>query len=174
LRALADAARVRAFMTALGREADVDGRAYFTGGASAVLVGWRQSTIDVDIKLKPESDRLFRAIPSLKESLQLNVELACPADFIPELPGWEERSPFIEKEGRLAFHHYDFYAQALAKIERGHAQDVADVREMLRRGLVSPDRLRELFEAATPQLHRYPAIDPPSFRRALEELLASA
>jgi hypothetical protein len=173
LRALADAARVRAFMTALGREADVDGRAYFTGGASAVLVGWRDSTIDVDIKLEPETDRLFRAIPGLKESLQLNVELASPADFIPELPGWEERSPFIEKEGRLAFHHYDFHAQALAKIERGHTQDVADVREMLRRGLVTRERLRELFEAAAPQLHRYPAVDPASFRRALEGLLGS-
>jgi hypothetical protein len=173
LRALADASRVRAFMTALGREADVEGRAYFTGGASAVLLGWRDSTIDVDIKLKPETDRLFRAIPSLKESLQLNVELASPADFIPELPGWEERSPFIEKEGRLAFHHYDFHAQALAKIERGHTQDVTDVREMLRRGLVTPERLRALFEAAVPQLHRYPAVDPGAFRRALEELLAS-
>jgi hypothetical protein len=173
LRALADAARVRAFMSALGREADVDARAYFTGGACAVLVGWRDSTIDVDIKLKPETDRLFRAIPGLKESLQLNVELASPADFIPELPGWEERSPFIEKEGRLAFHHYDFHAQALAKIERGHAQDVSDVREMLRRALVTPDRLRALFEAAVPQLHRYPAVDESAFRRALEGLLAS-
>jgi hypothetical protein len=160
-------------MTALGREAEVEGRAYFTGGASAVLMGWRDSTIDVDIKLKPETDRLFRAIPSLKESLQLNVELASPADFIPELPGWEERSPFIEREGRLAFYHYDFHAQALAKVERGHTQDVADVREMLRRGLVTPERLRALFEAAVPQLYRYPAVDPASFRRALEELLAS-
>ena len=38
----------------------------------------------------------------------------------------------------MAFHHFDLYAQALAKIERGHAQDVDDVREMLRRGLVEP------------------------------------
>jgi hypothetical protein len=169
LRALADGSRVRAFMSALGREADVEGRAYFTGGASAVLVGWRESTIDIDLKLAPETDRLFRAIPTLKESLQLNVELASPADFIPELPGWQERSPFIDKHGRLAFHHYDFHAQALAKIERGHTQDVADVREMIRRGLVSPERLRTFFDA----LGRYPAVDPRAFRRALEDLLAS-
>lgn len=160
-------------MHALGREADREGRVYFTGGASAVLSGWRDSTVDVDLKLAPETDRLFRALPVLKESLQLNVELASPADFIPELPGWEDRSPFIEKEGRLSFHHYDFHAQALAKIERGHSQDVADVRAMIARGLVTPERLRAFFVGIAGRLDRYPAVDPRSFRRALEELLAS-
>ena len=160
-------------MRALGREAGEEGRVYFTGGACAVLEGWRDSTIDVDVKLVPEADRLFQAIPRLKESLQLNVELASPADFVPELAGWEGRSPFIEKEGRLAFHHYDFHAQALAKVERGHAQDVADVRAMLARGLVRPERLRAFFEEIAGRLGRYPAIDPASFRRALEELLAT-
>jgi uncharacterized protein (DUF2336 family) len=160
-------------MRALGREADAEGRVYFTGGASAVLVGWRDSTVDVDLKLAPETDRLFRAIAALKESLQLNVELASPADFIPELPGWEDRSPFIDREGRLSFHHYDFHAQALAKVERGHAQDVADVRALVARGLITPERLRAFFEEIAGRLDRYPAVDPRSFRRALEELLAS-
>jgi hypothetical protein len=48
------------------------------------------------------------------------------------------RQLHIEVTAPLAFHHYDFHAQALAKVERGHSQDVADVREMLVRGLVSP------------------------------------
>lgn len=155
-------------MEELGSAAEGEGRAYFTGGACAVLLGWRSTTIDADILLAPDSDAVLRAIPRLKEDLRLNVELASPADFIPELPGWRERSPFIRREGRLAFHHYDFYAQALSKIERGHAQDVSDVREMLARGLVEPDRLRALFGEIEPRLHRYPAIDPPSFRRAVE------
>jgi hypothetical protein len=49
------------------------------GGTSAVLVGWRASTIDVDLVMRPESDAMLRAIPMLKEQLQLNVELASPA-----------------------------------------------------------------------------------------------
>ena len=77
-----------------------------------------------------------------------------------------------DREGRLAFYHYDPYSQALAKIERGHAKDLADVRELLARGLVEPGRLRELFDATEPRLDRHPAIDPPSFRRRLEEMLA--
>ena len=169
MRELTDAARLRRFMQALGAEADREGRVYFTGGATAVLMGWRPTTIDADIALVPESDRLLRAIPSLKETLHMNVELVSPAHFIPEVPGWEERSPFIAREGRLSFHHYDLYAQALAKIERGHTRDRQDVREMLGRGLVDPQRLRELFAQIEPQLYRYPALDPPSFRRAVDE-----
>jgi hypothetical protein len=67
MRELADAERIRAFMRALGREASQPGRVLFTGGATAVLLGWRASTIDVDIKLVPDQDALLRAIPKLKE-----------------------------------------------------------------------------------------------------------
>ncbi len=73
----------------------------------------------------------MRVIPGLKEALQINVELASPADFIPVPPGWEDRSPFITREGRISFHHFDLYAQALAKVERSHSQDLEDVREMI-------------------------------------------
>lgn len=156
-------------MRALAEAAEAAARVYFTGGATAVLIGWRPSTIDVDIKLVPEQDHLFRAIPRIKETLQINVELACPADFIPVPPGWEDRSPFIAREGRLSFHHFDLYAQALAKVERSHTQDIADVQEMLRRGLVEPARAWQYFQAIEADLYRFPAVDPRSFRRAVEQ-----
>jgi hypothetical protein len=154
-------------MEALAAEARDDGRVYFTGGATAVLSGWRSSTIDVDVKLVPEQDALLRTIPRLKEELQLNVELASPADFIPVPPGWEDRSPFIARIGRLSFHHFDLYAQALAKVERGHVQDVADVGEMLRRAVIEGPRALEYFRSIESQLYRYPAVDPAAFRRAV-------
>jgi hypothetical protein len=171
VRGLADAAKIRQFLAALAREADAETAVYLTGGATAVLCGWRESTIDADILIVPEHDALFRAIPRLKEELRLNVEIVSPAHFIPELPGWRERSPLIERLGRISFYHYDPYSQALAKIERGHAKDVADVAEMLGRGLVQPERLRELFESIRPRLHRYPAVDPASFEKRLDEAL---
>lgn len=170
MRELADAERIRAFMRALGREASQPGRVLFTGGATAVLLGWRTSTIDVDIKLVPDQDALLRAIPKLKESLRLNVELASPDDFIPVPEGWSDRSPFVAQEGRLSFHHFELAAQALAKIERGHAQDREDVREMLQRGLVTPDQLRAAFAAVQSRLYRYPAIDPAAFARAVADV----
>jgi hypothetical protein len=94
-----------------------------------------------------------------------------PTHFIPELPGWRERSLFIVREGRLSFYHYDPYSQALAKIERGHAKDLTDVQQLLERGFVAADRLEELFEAIAPRFHRYPALDPASFRRRLERVV---
>ena len=70
---------------------------------------------------------------------------------------------------RSNFHHYDFYAQALSKIERGHDRDALDVQAMATQGLIEPARLLGYFEQIVPELYRYPALDPPSFRRAVEE-----
>lgn len=171
MRALADAARLRRFLQELAREADAEVVVYLTGGATAVLLGWRDSTIDADILFEPERDVLYRALPRLKDLLQLNVEIVSPAHFIPELPGWRERSLSIERVGRVGFYHYDPYSQVLSKIERGHPQDLGDVEQFLARQLVEPRRLRELFEDIAARLYRYPAIDPASFRRRLDEAL---
>jgi hypothetical protein len=121
--------------------------------------------------MEPDADRLFRALPRIKNELEVNVELAAPDQFIPEVPGWKERSVFIAREGRLSCYHYDFYAQALSKIQRGHAKDLLDIREMIARGLVEREELRKRFEQIEPELYRYPAIDPAAFRRALESVL---
>ncbi len=171
MRGLADAERLRRFLGELAREADSEAAVYLTGGATAVLLGWRDSTVDADILIVPELDAIYRALPRLKEELHLNVEIASPAHFIPELPGWRDRSLLIERQGLVSFYHYDPYSQALAKIERSHAKDLGDVSQLLARGLVEPQKLRELFEAVAPRLYRYPAIDPASFRKRLEEAL---
>lgn len=112
MREVADAERIHRFIRALGGETPSEVRVYFTGGATAVLLGWRRSTIDVDLKIAPEDERLL----------------------VPQ--GWEDRSLFIAREGQASCYHFDPYAQALAKIERSHTQDVEDVRAMLRLGLI--------------------------------------
>lgn len=118
--------------------------------------------------MRPESDAMLRAIPALKERLHLNVELASPDQFIPVPDGWEQRSPVITRIGRVTFRHYDFCAQALAKLERGHTRDLADVEAMRERGLITTVEMRRQFALVEVQLYRFPAIDPPSFRRAVD------
>jgi hypothetical protein len=167
-----DEQRIRALARELGRTARDPVRIYLTGGSTAVIEGWREMTIDVDLRFEPESDELLRELPALKERLGINIELASPPDFIPELPGWRERSPLVFQEGRVAVHHFDLYSQALSKIERGFEQDLADVRSMLANGLVEPSRMRTLYDAIEPELYRYPAIDPSEFRRKLDSALA--
>ncbi len=152
------------FMARLGTIPKATGSIYLTGGATALLLGWREMTIDVDLKLEPEPAGVFERIATLKNELDINVELAAPDQFIPTLPGWQERSQFIAQHGGIRFYHYDFYSQALAKIERWHDRDRLDVQAMLRDGLVERKRLRELFDQIAPALVRFPAIDERAFR----------
>ncbi len=169
MRRLVDAERLRAFMRALGSLTDVETTCYLAGGASAVIVGWRDATVDIDVLFAPENDQLLRAIPDLKERLEVNVELAFPGHFVPMPGGWEDRSAFVERVGTVTFRNVDFYAQALAKLERGHDRDLADVEAMIALELVDPERLLEFFTEIEPDLYRFPAIDPRAFRAAVEE-----
>ncbi len=52
MREAVDANRVRAFMRGLAKESRGAGRVYLTGGASSVLLEWRASTVDIDIKAR--------------------------------------------------------------------------------------------------------------------------
>lgn len=174
MRALADEARIRAFLRALGPAAKSPARVYLTGGATAVLHGWRASTLDVDIKLVPDASDVLQAIPALKESLQINVELASPDLFIPVAAGWEERSVFEVQEGSITCLHFDLHAQALAKIERGHVHDLQDVAMMFERKLIAGHSLHAYFESIRPELFRFPAIDPPSFAGAVSDAIDRA
>ncbi len=167
MRLATDKSKIESFMVALGKKVRGPGRVYLTGGATAVLHGWRPMTIDIDIKPEPEPAGLFEAIASLKNELEINVELASPDQFIPALPGWRERSLFIATHGLIEFFHYDPYGQALAKLQRGHERDLQDASSLLREGLIQMDRLHELFQLTQPQLIRYPAIDPTAFRAAV-------
>ena len=169
-----DADRVRAFMRSLGRAVNGDHTVYFVGGTTAVLEGWRASTIDIDIALPAQrsADEILRALGPIKEDLELNVELASPADFVPIPAGWEDRGRSIGREGSVTFIHYDLYGQALAKLERGHDRDLDDVRQMIDRGLVEADQLRRYFAEIEPELYRFPAVDPASFRGRVEALLS--
>jgi hypothetical protein len=169
MRSETDRAKLEAFMSALGNRVRGAGRIYLTGGATAVLHGWRAMTIDIDIKPDPEPPGLYEAIAALKNELDINVELASPDLFIPAVPGWRERSLFIARHGFIEFFHYDPYGQALSKLQRRHDRDVRDARSLLRDRLIRADQLREMFLLIEPHLIRYPGIDPASFRTAVTE-----
>ncbi|HKP45720.1 MAG TPA: DUF6036 family nucleotidyltransferase [Pyrinomonadaceae bacterium] len=168
MRQKVNAQRFDDFMRALASDVRQSARVFLVGGATAVLFGWRDSTVDVDIKIVPEHDEVVRKLPPLKERFQINIELAAPDDFIPPLPGWEDRSQFIKQEGKITFLHYDLYAQALAKIERWHDLDQFDVGKMFADKLIKPVILQELFDRIEDQLYRYPAIDADAFRNRVQ------
>ena len=171
MREVTNKEKVSELMRILGLRARHETRVYFTGGTTAVLMGWRDSTLDVDLRFEPELDELFRALPEIKEKFHINIELAAPSDFIPPVPGWQDRSQYIGREGKVSFFHYDPYSQALSKIERGHEKDMKDVEAMLENGLVDSEKLLTLFDEIKPFLYKYPAIDPTDFAKAVKQIV---
>jgi hypothetical protein len=141
---------LQTLLEALGREARGPGTIYLVGGATAVWHGWRASSIDVDLKLDPEPAGVFEAIAKLKTELQVNIELASPDKFIPAVPGWRERSVHVGRFGEIEVYHFDLLTQALAKIERGHERDLADVVAMR----LTASALRDAFAAIRSELPR--------------------
>jgi hypothetical protein len=171
MRLSVDSQKLEQLMQALGREAQGSGCIYFTGGASALLIGWRGSTVDVDIRLDPEPPGIFQAIAKLKQDLNINIELASPQDFLPPLPGWRDRSVFIGRQGQISFYHYDFIAQALSKLSRGFDRDLRDVQAMYEQKLFSLTDLQNCFEAIAPELIRFPSLDPDRLRSRVENFI---
>lgn len=163
MRAPVDAERVRLLARDLSRATREPTVLYLTGGATAVIEGWRDSTVDIDVRFEPERDELLRRVATAKNALDINIELVSPPDFVPELPEWRERSPFVFQEGQVTVRHFDPYSQALAKVERGFEQDLADVRAMIDSGLIRPEYALELFASVEDQLFRYPSIDAGEF-----------
>ncbi len=135
------------------------------------MIGWRSSTVDVDIRLDPEPPGIFQAIAKLKQELNINIELASPQDFLPPLLGWRDRSVFIGKHCKIFFYHYDFTAQALSKLSRGFDRDIGDVQAMYKQRLFSCTELRDCFEAIVPELIRFPALDPDVLRSRVENFI---
>jgi hypothetical protein len=166
-----DPQKIQRLMQILGREARGAGCIYFTGGASALLIGWRSSTVDVDIRLDPEPPGIFQAIAKLKQDLNMNIELASPQDFLPPLPGWRDRSVFICQQGQISFYHYDFTAQALSKLARGFDRDIRDVQAMYEQKLFVLEKLRDCFETISSELIRFPSVNPEALRSTVENFI---
>ncbi len=141
-----------------------------TGGASAVLRGMRESTLDIDLVFVPDTGDCYRALVIVRDALGLNVELASADHFVPRLPGADDRCEFIATVGATTFRHADPYGLALAKLERGHAQDAVDVNGLVSGGLVDPVRLSALLSSVESEFMRYPTVDVVALRQRVEEL----
>ena len=164
--------RLYAVLNALANACRGPGSVFLCGGATAVDFGFRLQTIDLDLKLDPEPRDFFSAVAKIKEEFQVNIELACPDNFIPPLPGWKERSIPIVTQNEVRFFHYDPLSQVLAKIERGHEQDLKDAKDLLRKCGIAPEGLPKAFASIESELPRYPAVDPECFARQIDDFIS--
>ncbi len=146
---------------------------YLVGGGTAVYLGWRHSSIDVDLFSDQES--VFRDIQEIKERLNVNIEFARPEDFVPPLKGTAGRHVFIETMGSITFYHYDPYAQLFSKVVRGFRRDLDDAREFVSSGMVDPGRFRSLVASIRDSAYaKYPNLSRSGVDKAVEAFLAEA
>ena len=166
-----DKEKINKFIEELAKNAKSPGKVYLCGGATVLLLGLREQTIDIDLKLDPEPRGVFEAFNTLKKSLQINVELASPDNFIPTTKDWKENSLFIKSINSVDFYHYDLTVQSLAKIERGHQRDLDDVCSLIKAGFVSVENLKETFSNIKPKIVRYPSLSIEEFEKKVIEFI---
>lgn len=144
---------------------------YFVGGGTAVYLGWRRSSVDVD--LCSEHEVVFREIQEIKERLNINIEFARPEDFVPALKGTANRHVFIDTVGTITFYHYDPYAQVLSKVVRGFQRDLDDAIRFIDSEMVDPRKLRSLVAKIPDSAYaRYPSLSRGGVEGAVEAFLA--
>ncbi len=168
------AARLKAFLEALGRAFRHPARITLSGGEALVWRGLRDSTRDVDVALDVDPrwhGELIRTLRDLIVETSTSVEEASPADFIPLPEGAELRTSHVGRFGSIDVFLGDPYSQALSKLTRAHQRDRDDVRALIAAGVVDPRELRRLFEAILPECERRGLrIDLDRFRAALDSV----
>ncbi len=163
--------KLKDFMRQFARRSKGPGAVYFTGGTTALLLGIREQTIDIDLKLDPEPSGAFEAIAELKNELNINIELASPGDFIPTPSSWKDNSLHIDTINQIQFFHYDLVMQALSKLERGHDQDILDVQALLDNSHISAQQIQERFAEIADDIIRFPSINRDLFHKKVSDFL---
>ena len=152
---------IEKFLTALGKAYRKQGRIYLAGGAALVHMGLRSgSTLDIDVVIETiNEDEMVTAIRRLVEQMQINIEFASPADFIPVPAQWMEHSRYIGRYGQIDAFYYDFYSLALSKILRGSDRDLIDVKLLVQQKLITLEELDAAYTEVLPRMGKRPYIN---------------
>lgn len=164
-----DTTQMGLFLQRLGECYRRPGQVYLVGGSSLILVGGKESTLDIDLQFTvdpADHGDFIRCLRQVSRELNLAVEQASPEQFIPLPAGYQERSQFIGRYAALDVFHFDFYSLALSKLYRGNQKDFTDVLAMVRRQIISFVRLEGYYQEILPRLETFSAhAQPEAFIR---------
>lgn len=169
--------RIEVFLRELGKRFRGTGRLFLVGGSQMVYEGFRRQTEDIDyvVQLEGDHQEFTQAVRSLIREMNLSVESAGPGDFIPLPTGWEHRSPYIGRYGRIDVFTFDPISTALAKIERGATRDIDDTLALLASGIVALPDLERAYREIVPRLETEALrVDEVDFQRKFDAFIRLA
>ena len=154
-------ADIEKFLNALGKTYRKAGRLYLAGGAALVHMGLRSgSTLDTDVVIEAtDEDEMITAIRRLVEQMQINIEFASPADFIPIPSQWAAHAKYIGRYGKIDAFYFDLYSLALSKIARSSDRDLVDVKLLTQQKLITLDELDAAYREVLPRMGKRPYIN---------------
>jgi hypothetical protein len=149
-------------------------RLYLVGGSVLIDLGLRGTTLDVDYVADADDPAaladLEQLIRSLKNELDINVEPASPADFLPIPRSILERSRYVGRHGNLDVYYYHLPSLVISKAARGLEQDVADAERLLRAGEVAWTDVEATWEEIRTSPTGWLRYEPDEIGRRLDAL----
>lgn len=174
MRQRADRERLARFLSEMGRGLRSPVRLYLVGGSVLIDLELRSTTLDIDFVVDAEEPGVLaefeRHARALKERLQLNLEIASPADCLPAPSGVRDRSLFVRHVGLLSVYYYHLPSQVIAKAACGFEQDLDDAAALVRSQLVSWDDVEETWQEMEASPTGWLRYEPADVRRRLDQL----
>lgn len=174
MRQRTDRERLRRFLEALGRRLRRPVRFYLVGGSVLIDLGLRGSTVDIDYVASADDPAdvadLEQTIRVLKNELDVNVEPASPADFLPMPRSVLDRSRYVGRQGRLEVFYYHLPSQVIAKAARGLEQDLADAERLITAGEVAWSDVEETWQEIRASRTGWIRYEPDEIEKRLELL----
>ena len=149
-------------------------RFYLVGGIVLIDLGLRGATLDIDYVADADEpaalDELEQAIRSLKEELNVNVEPASPADFLPIPASALGRSRYVGQFSSVSVYYYHLPSVVIAKAARGLEQDLADIESLLQSAEVGWDQVEETWLEVRASPTGWLRYEPDEVERRLDAL----
>jgi hypothetical protein len=115
------------FLALIGKRYPYPTRLYIFGGGAVVWLGSPRPTVDLDYTAEPRTESLRAVLAQTAVEMDVDLEEAIPADFVPLPDGAEARHQLIGTFGKIAVYPLDPYSQAIMKIARALETDMEDV-----------------------------------------------
>lgn len=165
--------KIEAFLIAVGDRCKPESTLFLLGGVALEMLGSVRPTIDLDYvgdDLQPNS--LQQLMAQVANRMHIELEAVPIAKFVPLPSDVDKRAILVGQFGHLTVYVFDPYTIALSKLDRGFDTDIEDILFLVRRQLITAERLAVFVEDAVSEAYQFD-LNPTAMRRHLQVLRQS-